>query len=308
MRAVGITSFGGPEALTVVDVPVPEPAAGQVRIKVAAAAVANFDLVARAGWLGPMLPAAPLYVFGWDASGTVDAVGPGVVGFAPGDPVVAVSDWLDTKVGTQAEYVVLDAAALAAAPSTVDLTEAAALPVNAHTATRALDLLGLEAGQTLAITGAGGAVGGFTLELARERGLKVVGLASARDEEFVTSRDAVYVPRSDDPVGALRAVAPEGVDAMVDAAAIGPQMVGTVKDGGAFASLTPPKTPEPERGIEVHRVHMHSDGAELSRLAALVDRGRLTLRVHQTVPFEQAAQAHEMLAKGGIRGRLVLIP
>ncbi|MET9341811.1 NADP-dependent oxidoreductase [Nonomuraea sp. NPDC003804] len=308
MRAVGITSFGGPEALSVLDLPTPEPGQGEVRVRVHAAPIHNFDLVARAGWLGPMLPAGPTYVFGWDASGTVDAVGPGVSGFTPGDRVVGMSDWLETKAGTQAEFVVLKAGALAPAPTTVSMDEAATLPINALTAMRVLDLLGLSEGQTLAVTGAGGAVGGYVVELARRRGIEVIGLSSSQDEAFVTGFGARFVPRSDDPVGALRAAAPGGVDGLADAATIGHAMLDAVRDCGAFAGLTPPKTPSPARGIQVHQVHVESDGARLRELVSLVEERRLTLRVFQSFPLEQAGQAHTLMAKGGLRGRLVLKP
>ncbi|MEU1478300.1 NADP-dependent oxidoreductase [Streptomyces sp. NPDC001668] len=308
MRAVGIRAFGGPEKLSVLDLPVPEPGPGQVRVRVAAAAVHNFDTVARTGRLGPLLPERDHYVFGWDMSGVVDAVGRSVDGFAVGDAVVGISDWLETFTGTQAEYVVLDARALAPAPRSCGLIDAAALPVNALTALQALDRLDLKEGRTLAVTGAGGAVGGYAIELARERGLHTVGLCSERDKEFVTERGAVYVPRSDDPVEALRSAAPEGIDGLLDAAAIGPDMLAAVRDGGAFAGLTPPKTPRPERGIDVHQIHMHSDGPQLRELVSLVDRGRMTLRPPQVFGFDQAAQAHELLSGGGVRGRLLLVP
>ncbi|GIM92615.1 NADP-dependent oxidoreductase [Paractinoplanes toevensis] len=308
MRAVAITSFGEPDVLSVVDLPVPQPGAGQVRIKVAAAAVNNFDLVARAGWLGPMLPAGPQYVFGWDVAGTVDALGAGTTGYAVGDAVIGMSDWLDTKAGTQAEYVVLDTAAIAPAPSGVSLIEAATLPVNALTVLQSLDLAALQAGETLAVTGAAGAVGGYAVELARQRGLKVVAISASRDEPFLVTRGATFVPRSDDPVRSLHDRYPDGVDAVLDAATIGPSMIQAVRDGGVFVSLTPPKTPEAERGIRVYRAHAQSDGRQLRALAELVGQGHLTLRVAETFSFEDAPKAHAAMLKGGLRGRVVLVP
>ncbi|MEU6748344.1 NADP-dependent oxidoreductase [Spirillospora sp. NPDC046719] len=308
MRAVAMTSFGGPEVLSVVEIPTPEPEAGQVRVRVAAATVNNFDLVARAGWLGGMLPAGPRYVLGWDVAGEIDAVAPDVTGLAPGDAVIGMSDWLDTKAGTYAEYVVLNAASVTRAPAGATPLQAATIPVNGLTALRILELLDPAPGATIAVTGAGGAVGGYTAELAAGRGHRVLAVASAQDEAFLTGLGAVFVPRSDDPVAALRAHAPDGVDALVDAATIGPEMIAAVRDGGAYAGLTPPKTPEPERGISVHRVHVTADGARLAELVSLAEQGRFTLRVAQDFPFEQAPQAHAMLAKGGVRGRVLLTP
>jgi NADPH:quinone reductase-like Zn-dependent oxidoreductase len=255
-----------------------------------------------------MLPQGPTYVPGWDVAGIVDAVGSGVEDFNPGQPVVGLSDWLATRVGTHAEFVVLPAAALAPAPAQVTPQEAATLPANALTAVQALDLLGLARGQTLAITGAGGAVGGYTVELARLRGIRVLAIGSAPDEQFLTSRDARYVPRSDDPAGALRAVAPDGVDGLLDAAVLGAPVLGAVRDGGVFASVIPPATPPTERGIRMEVVGLHSDGTQLRELVRLVERGHLTLRVADVLTFEQVSEAHARFAKGGLRGRIVLVP
>ncbi|MFC6017626.1 NADP-dependent oxidoreductase [Plantactinospora solaniradicis] len=315
MRAVAFTSFGGPEVLSVVDVARPEPLAGQVRIRVQAAPVQPADLAVRSGAFGPMVPPGPTYVPGWDVAGVVDAVGPGVEDLGPGvedlgpgQPVVGLSDWLATRVGTHAEFVVLPATALAPAPARVTPQEAATLPANALTAVQALDLLGLARGQTLAITGAGGAVGGYAVELARLRGIRVLAIGSAPDERFLTSRDARYVPRSDDPAGALRAITPDGVDGLLDAAVLGTAVLGAVRDGGVFVSVIPPATPPAERGIRMEIVGLHSDGAQLRELVRLVERGHLTLRVADVLPFEQASEAHARFAKGGLRGRIVLVP
>ena len=125
------------------------------------------------------------YVLGWDVAGTVDRVGPGDVGLTPGDPVIGLTHWLSTRVGTQAEYAVLDAATLAPSPVGLTAAEASTVPSNALTADQALDLLALTAGQTLAITGAGGGVGGYAVELARDRGITVLGVGSDQDREFL---------------------------------------------------------------------------------------------------------------------------
>ncbi|MEV0144903.1 MULTISPECIES: NADP-dependent oxidoreductase [unclassified Nonomuraea] len=305
---VGFTSFGDPSVLAVTDAPVPEPEEGQVRVRVEAATVNPADIAARSGAFGPMLPTGPRYVLGWDVAGTVDATGSATSGFTPGDRVVGMSDWLTTRRGTHAEFVVLDATAIAPAPAGVDPAEAATLPVNALTADQALDLLGLTEGQTLAVTGAAGAVGGYAVELARHRGLDVIGIGSVQDEPFVSGLGATFLPRSDDPARALRAIAPEGVDGLLDAAVIGARTLAAVKDGGAFVSMMPPATPPAERGIRVQTVFVHSDGARLRELVTLVEQGLLTVRRARTFTFEQAAEAHELFAKGGVRGRLVLVP
>jgi len=308
MRAVAFSTFGGPEVLSVVDVPLPEPRDGEVRIRVRAAPVQPADLAARSGAFGPMLPTGPTYVPGWDVAGVVDAVGPGVRDLTPGQPVLGLSDWLVTRVGTHAEFVVLPGSALAPPPAGTTPTEAATLPANALTAAQALDLLGLTEGQTLAVTGAGGAVGGYAVELARLRGLRVLAIGAAQDETFLTARDAIFVPRGDEPARAVRAVTPDGVDGLLDAAVLGAGVLGAVRDGGGYVGVVAPAAPPAERQVRVKVVGLRSDGGRLRELVRLVEQGRLTPRVADVLPFAQAAEAHARFARGGLRGRVVLVP
>ena len=308
MRVVGFAAFGDPSVLSVTDRPLPEPGAGQVRVRVAAAAINPADLAARAGSFGPMLPPGPYYVTGWDVAGTVHAAGPGVTSVAVGDSVIAMSEWLATRNGTHAEYVVLDAAEVALAPAGITPALAATIPASALTADQALDLLGLVDGQTLAVTGAGGSVGGFAVELARHRGLAVLGIGGAADERFITRTGAVFLARSADPAGALLAAAPGGVDGLLDAAVIGPPALAAVADGGVFVSMIPPEAPEPERGIRVVGLQVRSDGARLRWLASLAERGHITPRLAASFSFDQAAAAHELAGTSGVRGRVVLVP
>ena len=308
MRAVGMTSFGGPEVLTVLRVPVPEPGQGQVRVRTEAACIHPVDLFVRAGAASRMLPARPYYVLGWDSAGTVDAVGPGVTGFEVGDPVMGLLIWFRTYIGTHAEFVVFDATALAPAPAGISPGEAATLPADALTAWQALDLLGLSAGDTLAVTGAAGAVGGFAVELAVRRGLHVLGIASPGDEPFVTGLGAAFVARSDDPAAAIRAVAPMGVHGVLDTASIAARALGAVRDGGAVVVVAGGAQARPERGIRVEGMAVRSDRTALGELSKLAESGELTLRVAATLPFEDASAGHSMLAKGAVRGRVVLVP
>lgn len=307
MRAVTFASFGGPEVLSISQVPDPQPGAGQVRVRVAAAPVQPGDLAARSGAMGPRMPERR-YIPGFDFAGTVDQVGPSATEFAVGDQVVGLCEWLGTAQGAQAEYAVVDAHTLAPAPAGVDLVTASTVPGNALTAAQALDELGIAEDQTLAITGAGGAVGGYAVELARLRGIRVLGVASPQDEAFLTERGAEFLPREEDPVAAVRRVVPGGVDALLDGAGLGPAVLGAVRDGGAFASLIPPATPPAERGITVRTPFLRADGARLRELVALVERGELTPRVAGVLPLERVADAHAEAAKGGVRGRFVLVP
>ncbi|WP_171165560.1 NADP-dependent oxidoreductase [Streptomyces sp. I05A-00742] len=311
MRAVVVKSFGGPDVLEVVEVPVPVPGAGQVRIRVEAAAVNPVDAATRSGTLaaaGLMAP-RPVTGIGWDVAGRVDEVGAGVTLFAPGDRVIGLRDRLDVSLGTYAEFVVLDADAVAPAPGGSSAAEAATLPLNGLTALQSLDLLALHPGATLLVTGAAGAVGGFAVELAALRGLRVVAAAGAGDEAFVRAAGARwFVPRSADLAEAVRALVPGGVDAVLDAAVLGVPALGAVRNRGSFVSVVAGAAPVALRGITVAENWVAADGPALARLSSLAESGRLSLRVADTLPLDHAAQAHETLAKGGLRGRLVLTP
>lgn len=300
MRAVSYAQFGGPEVLHVAEVPVPEPGPGQIRVRVAASVLHPVDLMIRSGRFPAPLPTGLPYTPGWDVAGTADATGPAVDGFAPGDEVIGFSPWLRTTAGAHAEYVVLDADQLTAAPAGVPATEAATLPTNGLAAAQALDLLALPAGATVLVTGAAGQVGGFVLALARAAGLHATGLAGEGDRAFVESLGATFVPRSETPAGTF--------DAVVDLAVVGPSLLDLVRDGGGYVAASPPLRPEPVRGIRTYALEVESDGARLADLVKLVTSGDIPLRVAGVYPFADAAAAHERLAAGGVRGGVVLVP
>jgi NADPH:quinone reductase len=309
MRAVVINRFGGPDVLEIVDVPIPDPAAGQVRIRVSAATVNPVDVATRAGWLaeGGLMAGGGQIGIGWDLAGVIDAVGPEVDGFAVGDSVIGMRDLLSAPIGAQADFIVLDSEAIASAPRSASPVEASTLPLNGLTAARALDLLALSPGQWLLVTGAAGALGGFALELAELRGLRTIAVASPSDEAVVRALGAdQFVARTDGLGAAIRRVRPKGVDGALDAALTGVRALDAVRDGGSFVAVSAAAAPIPLRGIRVHNVWIRTDAPRLAELAALVDAGRLTLRVAATHPLDAVAGAHERLAAGGIRGRLVL--
>ena len=148
---------------------------------------------------------------GWDVAGTIDAIGPEVTAFAAGDRVIGLRDRLDQPLGTYAERIVLDAADVAAAPTGVTSVAASTIPLNALTAVQALDALGLAAGQTILVTGAAGGLGGFGVELAAMRGLRVIAAAGDADENIVRELGAAnFVPRSADLAEAARDLCPAG--------------------------------------------------------------------------------------------------
>ncbi|MFE7718853.1 NADP-dependent oxidoreductase [Nocardia rhizosphaerihabitans] len=307
MRAVVVHTFGGPEALELVDVAVPVPGPGQVRIRVSAAAVNPVDAVTRAGALvevGLMAPRAVTGI-GWDVAGEIDEVGAGVDGFAVGQQVIGLRDLLDRSLGSYADHLVLDASAVALAPAGVSAVEAATLPLNGLTAFQALDLLELAEGDTLLVTGAAGAVGGFAVEIAaRWRGVRVVALVGEADADFVRALGAEWVVPRDVPdlAEAVRALVPGGVDAVLDTVGLSARALATVRNRGSFVTVVGGADPIPLRGIRVHHTWISADGAVLATLAAY----DLTLRVADTLPLEQAAHAHTRLAEGGLRGRIVL--
>ncbi|GLY89622.1 NADP-dependent oxidoreductase [Actinoallomurus iriomotensis] len=311
MRAVVIRGFGGPEELRLIDVPVPVPARGQVLIRVEAATVNPVDVATRSGALAGagLMPPREVIGIGWDLAGVVERTGPGVTGLRPGDRVIGLSDRLDVPLGTQADQVVLDADAVAAAPAGASPVEAATLPLNGLTAVQALDRLGLSPGGTLLVTGAAGAVGGYAVQLAAARGLRVTAVAAPADEALVRELGAAeFVPRTARLGEAVRALVPGGVDAALDAASVGVAALDAVRSGGAFAAVVGGAAPPPLRGIRVFNHWIHADGGRLRDLAALVEAGALTLRVAETLPLEQVAEAHRRMEKGGLRGRLVLTP
>jgi NADPH:quinone reductase-like Zn-dependent oxidoreductase len=312
MHAVVVRNYGGPEALEFIDVPSPEPGPGQMRIRVEAASVNPVDIAVRRGLINVSMPGVIRdreYVgIGRAAAGTVDAVGPGVASLRPGERVIGLRDRFDQPLGTYAEQVVLDAADVAPAPRGVDSAAASTLPLNALTAVQALDLLGLTAAQTILVTGAAGGLGGFGVELAAMRGLRVIAAAGDDDEKLARELGAIeFVPRSADLATAVQHLIPGGVDAAFDAAALGYPALDAVRGGGSVAAFRG-AGPIPFRGIRVLPMSSHADGAALAGLSALAASGKLTLRVAETYPLADAARAHQRLEAGGLRGRLVLIP
>jgi NADPH2:quinone reductase len=311
MRAVGFTEFGGPEVLRLVSLSVPTPGPGEVRVRVAAAAVNPTDLAFRSGGHRSMPEGvSPPYVPGMDLAGVVDAAGPDVASrWAPGDRVMAaVSPWVPGG-GAQAEFVVVAADALARVPERISLQAAATLPMNALTVRAALDELALRPGQTLGVTGAAGAVGGYAIQLGRAEGLRVIADASPKDEDLVGELGAhAVVPRGPGAAARMRQVFPSGVDALLDAAVMGPPVLSAVRDGGRVIAVRP-FSGETEREITVSLVlvfkHLH-EGGTLAQLAELAVKGVVSLRVADVLPAARAAEAHRRFEAHGVRGRLVL--
>ncbi|WP_257585839.1 MULTISPECIES: NADP-dependent oxidoreductase [unclassified Streptomyces] len=308
MRAVVARGYGGSEVLEVVTVPLPDPGPGQVRVRVEAATVNPVDLATRSGALvqAGLMAAREYTGMGWDVAGVIERLGSGVTEFALGQRVIGLRDLLDVSVGAYAEYLILDATAAAPAPAGVSAAAAATLPLNGLTAAQSLDLLGLTEGDVVLVTGAGGAVGGFAVELAARRGLRIVAQAGTADEERARSLGAEWVVGRDssDLAAEVRRLVPGGVDGALDTAGLGIRALAAVRTRGAYVTVVGGSAPLPLRGIQVHQQWISADGAALAELAAM----DLTLRVADVLPLENAAEAHDRLAAGGTRGRLVLAP
>ncbi|MGP4014435.1 NADP-dependent oxidoreductase [Saccharopolyspora sp. 5N708] len=311
MRAVGVTEFGGPEALQVVDVPERHAGTGEVRIRVHAATVNPTDLFIRNGTRAQRLAEhPPPYVPGMDAAGVVDEIGPDAqTDLRIGEHVMAIV-LPRASHGGYSESLVLPAESVARVPAGVDDVAASTLPMNGLTARRALDLLGLAAGQVLAVTGAAGALGGYAIQLAKADGLRVIADAAERDRELVRGLGAdVVVDRGDDVAARIREVEPAGVDGVVDAAVLNELVVPAVRDGGGVATVRG-FNGAAERGVRYYPVFVTDyarENAKLDRLRQQVEDATITLRVADTFEPERAGEAHRRLEAGGTRGRLVIV-
>ncbi|OZC59731.1 hypothetical protein CH267_06415 [Rhodococcus sp. 06-621-2] len=313
MRVVGFNETGGPEVLSMFEVPEPHPGPGQVRVTVAGAAVSPVDAAMRSGFRADQYVDVPApHVPGFDFAGTVDEVGADTP-FTVGQAVLGVTFPVVGGGGAYAEKVVTDAANVVAVPDSIDILAAATIPMNALTAIAALDALNLPAGAWLGVTGAAGAVGGYAIQLAADRGLHVVADASKPDEDLIASLGAEKVVRRGENVAEhMRQVVPGGVDGLIDAAAQGAAVIPAITDSGGYVTVRYADL-KPERDITLHAVAVSDIIADhprcrraLDTLARLLATGALTPRIASTIPAEHAADAHRALAAGGLRGRQVL--
>ncbi|PVZ12073.1 NADP-dependent oxidoreductase [Actinomycetospora cinnamomea] len=310
MRAIGVNQYGGPDALEVVELPEPHAGPGEVRLRVRAAAVNPTDTLVRNGARAErQRKDPPPYVPGMDAAGEVDEIGEGTdTELHVGDAAMAIVV-PDGSHGAYSEYVVVPAGSVVRIPSDASTAEAATVPMNGLTARLALDTLGLAPGQTVAVTGAAGALGGSVVQLAKADRLTVVADASEADEELVRALGAdVVVRRGDDVAARIRDSQPGGVDGLVDGSVQGDVLMDAVRDGGTIVTVRGYRGPE-DRGITWAPVLVRDVATDHARLDALrrqVEEGVLTMRVADTVPAEKAAEAHRRLEAGGVRGRLVL--
>jgi NADPH:quinone reductase len=293
--------------LDVADLPVQDPGPREIRIAVKAAAVNPTDIGLRER--GGQTP--PPWVPGMDAAGVVESVGGGVTDVAVGEQVMAGVNPARPEGGAQAEMIVVPAAWAVPIPASATLQQASTLPMNGLTALLGLDLLSLEQGQTLAVTGGAGLLASYVIEIAKVRGLRVIADAADADRELVESFGAdVVVPRGEDFAAAVRETSGGGVDGLYDTALLRRAALPAVRDGGGMAVVRGWDGSTPERGIQIHPVAVRTvlDRTDwLLELRALASDGRIRLRVAGEYPPERAAEAQRIMDAGGLRGRAVIV-
>jgi NADPH:quinone reductase-like Zn-dependent oxidoreductase len=310
---MAIDEYGGPEVLHLAELPEPKIGPDVVRIRVHAAGVNPVDTTMRAGGLDAAFPVIFPIVPGWDVAGTVERVGPAVTTVAPGDPVFAYARKHFVGEGTYAELVTVPESSVAHAPASIDLEQAAAVPLAGLTAYQALTHgLALAEGDTLLIVGAAGGVGTFAVQIAKARGARVIGTATAPKHDYLRGlgADAAIDYSSADVAAAARELAPPGVAALLDV--VGGEALeaalGAVRDGGRVCSIKQPLTDErfSARGIRPRYVFVRPSAEQLEELARMVDGGLLGVHIEQVFGLEQAAEAHERSESGRVTGKLVL--
>ena len=311
MKAVRFHEYGDPRVLRYEDVEQPVPGAGEVRIRVAATAFNPVDDGIRGGYLRDVFPVELPHIPGIDVAGMVDALGEGVDGLEIGDEVIGFLPMVAD--GAAAEYAVAPAGILTPAPSSIPLSDAAALPSVGLTAWQALfDDAGLSAGQRVLINGAGGAVGGYAVQLAKGAGAYVIATASPRSTERVRTAGADEV--IDHTTAGVTAAVTEPVDVVLNLAPIDPaqlaELVALVRPGGVVVNTTVwmHAPADEERGVRGVDVFVRSDAGQLSRLVELVDRGELRVDVADRVPLAELPAVHAKSATGALPGKVIVLP
>ncbi len=299
MKAVQFSQFGGPEVLELVDLSDPHPGPGQVRVAVRAAGINPIDWKVRSGAMGGELPQTT----GREVAGVVDELGEGVTDVEVGDEVFgfAAGGGGAAELALSQDY--------APIPPSIGFAAASGLPVAVETAVRTLDLLGIGAGTTVLINGAAGGVGSAAVQIAHDRGARVIGTASPGNHEYLRSLGAEPVTYGDGLSDRVRELAPDGVDGALDAVgsgvlhllvdlAGGPDHVVTIADYAGAQETGATFSGGMGTGRAVHA---------LAEIGDLIEAGRFSLPVARTFPLEQIAEAHRESETGHVRGKLVLL-
>jgi NADPH:quinone reductase-like Zn-dependent oxidoreductase len=298
MKAIVFDRFGGPDVLREADIEVPQPGPGQVRVRVKAAGLNALDGKIRSGMMEAVRPTTTPAVPGGELAGTVDALGEGVTGVQVGDGVLG---WSDT--GSYAEYALATNVALK--PAGLLWQDAAALPVGSETAERVLSMLGVAAGETVLMHGASGAVGTLAVQLAVARGARVIATAGPSNQDYLAALGATATVYGTGLVERVRALAPDGIDAVFDLAGKGALEDSIMLRGGTERIVTIADFRAQQLGVTFSS---GSAAPSVERLAALAQdaaTGRLVTTV-TAYPLEQAAAAQQVSDAGHVRGKLVL--
>ncbi len=302
MRAARFHDYGPPENLVVEAVPVPQPKDGEVLVRVHAAGVNPVDWKFRKGMYKANNPLQLPYIAGFDLAGVVEAVGPGVTGFAKGQAIYG------RGTGSYAEYAVAPAMRIAPKPGSLSFDEAAAVPMGASTAWRGLfDVGGLEAGQTVLIHGAAGGIGVLGVQFAKWKGARVIGTASTANVDFVRSLGA---DEAIDYTATRFETVVRGVDVVLDT--VGSDLIerslGVLKKGGILVETGGPAPQEAaaKLGLRTSNVNTNTTTDLLVQVGELIDAGKIRVVLGKVFPLEKAAEAHALSETGHGRGRIVL--
>jgi NADPH:quinone reductase-like Zn-dependent oxidoreductase len=307
VRAVALNEYGGPEVLQVMDLPEPKVGPDVVLVRTRAAGVNPVDYKMREGGVDGRFPSHFPLIPGWDVAGTVEKTGPDVTELRPGDEVIGYVRRDHVQWGTYAELVPAPLRTLAPKPASVGWAEAAALPLAGLTAWQTLTRgLELEEGDVLLVHAAAGGVGSFAVQVARVLGAaRVIGTASEGTHDYLRELGAEPVTYGDGLADRVRALAPEGVTAVLDlvggeALDVSPSLLAP---GGRLTSVR-----EPDKVAELggRYVFVRPDAGQLAELSRLVDAGRLTIHLHETFPMEQAAEAQRLVESGHVHGKVAL--
>lgn len=297
MKAVQFAEYGGPEMLQVVEVDEPHAGAGQVRIAVRAAGVNGIDWKIRQGYMREQRPLPLPAGTGMDAAGVVDEVGEGVSDVAVGDEVFGSGS------ATLAEYAVLSRWAIK--PAGLSFEEAAGYPIPVETAIRILNQVGVQPGETLLVSGAAGGVGSAVVQIARERGITVIGTASEQNHDYLRSLGAIATTYGDGLVARVRALAPNGIAAALDIAGSGviPELIELTGEPTKVLSIA--DFSAPRQGAQISTGGSNATDA-LTEAARLFTQGVFHIPVAKTFPLAEAAEAQAASAAGHVAGRLVV--